>query len=72
MSAELSRPRLLRALVAVVLLALPLAPVAANRPLNECGAHDVPAWVKHRVELQPRDHAWEAEASSGLPTERDS
>jgi hypothetical protein len=74
MSTELSRLSRLRAraLVAAALVALPLAPAVANRPLNEHGAHDVPDWVKHRVELQPSDPAREVHGSFGLPAERDS
>jgi hypothetical protein len=50
--------------VAVALLALPLAPSSANRPQNEHGAHEIPAWVKNRVELQLGDRSGEEHKSS--------
>lgn len=61
-----------RAAAAVIVVALMVPPAAANRPLYEPGAHDIPAWVKNRVELQLGDRSREESSVAGPRTERDS
>jgi hypothetical protein len=74
MSANRSRSvaKRARALAAAVFVALPLAPSGANRPVHEHGAHEIPAWVKHRVELQLGERSGEAQESFNPDREQDS
>jgi hypothetical protein len=51
-------------LVVAIVAALPLSPASANRPLSEHGAHEVPEWVKQRVDLQLGDGSHHREGES--------